>query len=62
MLNPLLHAVDEAGLHAWVSERVMQLEGFHDQVMIDMVCRRVLSAELDRADLEAHLRILMDSR
>ena len=51
---------DEAALIAWGSQRVWQLEGFRDQIMIDMVCRRVLDPDGNRGELEEHLGMLMD--
>lgn len=44
---------------AWVSARIEEIEGFKDEVLIDMVCRWLREASLDQAGLEAHLEILM---
>lgn len=53
-------------LRAWVSAKVFELEGLADEVLIDMVCRRVAlggSAEvLDPRLLESDLSVLMDVR
>ena len=53
----------------WVGQKVTAMEGFADQVLIDMVCRRIDSNSEFEADggydarlLESDLRVLMDGR
>merc|ERR1719469_1705772 len=52
----------EQQLRVWVREKVTELEGFEDQVVIDSVCRRLAEVDLDRAAFESHLHILMQGR
>ena len=58
-----------AALRVWVSQTVTAMEGFADQVLISMVCRRVvvnsnddICGGFDARLLEADLRVLMDGR
>lgn len=62
-----MHSPEE--IRAWVSRTVTAMEGFADDILIDMVCRRVASLSaggsgggLDRLQLEQDLRVLMDAR
>jgi len=61
-LEPMVRSAAE--VREWVRRKVTAMEGFADQVLIDMVCRRVAGqqAGFDRALLEADLRLLMDER
>src|SRR6056297_1234978 len=66
-----LHRPSAEEVRAFVSQKVTAMEGFADQVLIDMVCRRVAadgSAAVDRGRgfdprlLESDLRLLMNGR
>ena len=49
-------------IRKWVTAEVEAVEGFVDQILIDMICRRTLEPIIDRPALEKHLEILMDER
>ena len=46
----------------WVTSKVFEAEGFEDEVVISMVCRRIAEPQLDRHTLASHVRILMEER
>ena len=46
-------------VRAWITQKIRQIEGLEDKIMIDMVCRRLNDASLDYLGLEASLKILM---
>ena len=50
-------------LRAWVADRVTELEGLRDDVLIDMVMRRIEEdSDWDRQSFEASVSILMGER
>ncbi|KAL1521561.1 hypothetical protein AB1Y20_021220 [Prymnesium parvum] len=46
-------------VRAWVTRKIEEMEGFKDEVVIDMICRRLADTSLDHTGLQAHLAILM---